>query len=200
MLAQLLRLLTCCSPNPAGFFSQDMHTLLRDGKWDPPEMGSTEARLYGVVYFSFSRLSEAAQNIFLDSVSVLQGQPLSKAMLVWEEWWPGQAQPALQKLKQLSLISTKPGRESRWGHALRGNEPHGILDERITTLDVIRWLGQSIILKNDMPGGLGDKYYCSRIWVTSQGEVSPGQELLKVSPVHIMIASTPILQCMVQAC
>jgi hypothetical protein len=143
-------------------------------------MGSSEALLQGVVYHSFSRLSEAAQNIFLDSISVLQEQPLYKAILVWEAMWPGKAHQALRRLKQLSLISTKSIDRSRPIDArfFWPVTPPSILDERLTTLDVIRVLGQSIILKPDRADRLGDKYIGSRVWVGSEGEV---RGLIKVS-------------------
>jgi hypothetical protein len=136
---------------------------------------SSEAWLQGVVYFSFSRLSEAAQNMFLDSITVLQGQPLYKAMLVWEAWWPGEAHQALKRLKQVSLITTKSGKQPQSG-------PHSILDERLTSLDVIRSLGQSIILRPDTAGMLGTQHVGSRVWATCEGQV---QGLLKVCKIDM---------------
>lgn len=102
-----------------------------------------------MVYYSFSKLSEEAQNMFLDSVSVLLGQSENMAMRVWEAWWPDEAHRALGKLKQLSLIS--------------------IADDKIMALDVIRSLGQSIILKDN--GLANGKYVGSRVWITSNGHV-----------------------------
>lgn len=146
---------------------------------------SSEARLQGVVHFSFSKLSEAAQNMFLDTVSVLHGQPLCKAMLVWEAWWPREAQQALRKLKQLSLISTTPYR----ANPLFDRKPPSMLDERLITLDVIRVLGQSILLEHDRADRLGDKYVGSRVWVTSRGV----QGLQEVND-HDYISSEPQLE------
>jgi hypothetical protein len=125
----------------------------RDGYWTPTYIG-TEEWLQNVVYYSFSKLSEEAQNMFLDSVSVLLGQPKHIAMLVWEALWPNKARQALRMLKQLSLIS--------------------ITNDRITALDVIRSLGQSIILKDNRVAD--GKYVGSRVW-TRNGDV---QGLIKV--------------------
>lgn len=139
----------------------------RIGLWAPTDMSSSEAVLQDVVYYSFSKLSPAAQNMFLDSISVLQGQPVSKAMLVWEAWWPGQAQQAFRRLQRLSLISTKP--EAGFAWLIEGPYKQGkIRNERLTSLDVIRCLGQSILLKPDRADRLGDEYIGSRIWVTSR--------------------------------
>ena len=102
--------------------------------------------------------------MFLDSISVLQGQPLFKAMLVWEAWWPKEAQLAFEQLEQLSFIGTKPVRQFRAAPS--------ILDEQLTTLDVIRSLGQSILIKHqERADTLSDKYVGSRVWVDSTGKV-----------------------------
>ena len=119
------------------------------GRWKPTYKEDIEIRLQNVVYYSFSKLSEEAQNMFLDSVSVLLGQSENMAMRVWEAWWPDEAHRALGKLKQLSLIS--------------------IADDKIMALDVIRSLGQSIILKDN--GLANGKYVGSRVWITSNGHV-----------------------------
>jgi hypothetical protein len=150
---------------------------------------SSEAKLQGVVYYSLSNLSDAARNMFLDSISVLQGQSLFNAMLVWEAWWPDEAQRALDKLKQMSLISTKRGPARLYD----SYDPPSILHERLTTLDVIRTLGQSILLKPDRADRLGDKYVGSRVWVNSKGEV---QGLIEVRE-H---TSKPCLQALQNVC
>jgi len=105
-----------------------------------------------VVYYSFSKLSEAAQNMFLDCVSVLYWEDFDKAMLVWNAWWPGEALRAFRRLQQLSLVSTDTDR--------RGGK------QKLVVLDVIRSLGQSIILTTgQLPGPIDvGFYYGSRIW------------------------------------
>lgn len=120
-----------------------------------------------MVYYSFSKLSSAAQNMFLDSVTVLLGQPESKALLVWEAWWPGKARQALRKLKQLSLVSLRSGGFRR-------------LQKRVTALDVIRSLGQSILLQPDRANRFSDAYVGSRVWVVRSGVVQGLTENHKV--------------------
>jgi len=110
-----------------------------------------------VVYYSFSKLSEAAQNMFLDCVSVLYWEDFDQAMLVWEAWWPGEARRAFRRLQQLSLVSTDTDR--------RGGR-------QLVVLDVIRSLGQSMFLSTGQLPGLVDvgRYYGSRIWTGPDGQ------------------------------
>jgi hypothetical protein len=151
-------------------------------------MDSSEALLQDVVYYGFSKLSEAAQNMFLDSVSVLQGQPLFLAKVYWEAQWRGDAHRALRHLKQLSFISTTQMENFSW-------TPPSIMHEYIEPLDVIRSLGQSILLKPDRFKRLDDKHLGSRVWVGSGGDV---QGLVEVSVQARYQASlrTPGEQCL----
>lgn len=184
MLALVTVALCNTSAAPLIFCRTQEVAAFSQGGWTPTDMGSSEGRLQDVVYHSFSKLIEAAQNMFLDSVSVLQGQPVSKAMLVWDVWWPDQAHQALRRLKQLSLISTKTTRYSN-------SDPPSILDERLLTLDVIRVLGQSIIRKHDRDDRLGGTYVGSRVWFGSGHEV---QGLIQVRP--LLHAMGPCIVCM----
>lgn len=92
-----------------------------------------------VIRWSFEKkLSAAAQNMFLDCITVLEHQPYDWAMRVWEAWWPQQAYSAFKQLQQLSLV----------------NDYDGLL----SVPDVIRSTGRSMLLE------AGSPFAGSRIW------------------------------------
>lgn len=111
------------------------------------------SELQGVVSWSFEhQLTPAAQNMFLDCVTVLEGEPYDLAMRVWEAWWPRQAFTAFKRLHQLSLVSLSGGRL------------------RLVVQDVIRSIGRSLLLQSGIEHGPASGFAGSRIWMGSDGK------------------------------
>lgn len=106
-----------------------------------------------------NQLSCAAQNMFLDCVSVMHQAP-EEVVRVWEAWWPGQAYTAFNRLKQLSLVSVKRG--------------------KLVVLDVIRWICQSMLLEAaSSAAGPAAVYAGSRIWLGPDGTVQGAVQVRK---------------------
>lgn len=103
-------------------------------------------QLADIVSGVFGQLSKASQNMFLDCVSVLEGQPLIRAMLAWEACWSREAAAAFERLKQVSFVSTS-------------ND-----DERLVVHDVMRSLGRSMLIEKPVYAG-------SRIWLNENAEL-----------------------------
>lgn len=86
------------------------------------------------------KLNTAAQNMFLDTVSVLHGRDSRRALLVWQAWWPGQGGAELKELQRRALINIDD-------------------EQRLVVHDVIRSLGRGIIRDPSRP------YFGTRAWV-----------------------------------
>jgi len=92
-----------------------------------------------VLRWSFEKkLSAAAQNMFMDCITVMEGEAYDLATEVWEAWWPQQAYTAFKRLQQLSFVSVHDG--------------------MLVVQDVIRSIGRSILLDNS------SRFAGSRIW------------------------------------
>jgi hypothetical protein len=89
------------------------------------------------------RLTEAAQNIFLDCVTVLEGEPHDWAVGVWEAWW-SQAHTAFNRLQRLSFVSVHDG--------------------KLVVQDVIRSIGRSMLLEAASGRGPACGFAGSHIW------------------------------------
>lgn len=76
--------------------------------------------------------------MFLDCITVLEGESHDLAMRVWKAWWHRQAYTAFKQLQQLSFVS--------------------IGDGKLVVQDVIRSIGRSILLDQ------GSEFAGSRIW------------------------------------
>lgn len=108
--------------------------------------------LQGVISWSFQhQLTPAAQNIFLDCVTVLEGEPHDWAMRVWEAWWPRQAFTVFKRLQQLSFVSVDR-------------------DGKLVVQDVIRSIGRSLLLEAGNGRGPASCFAGSRIWTGFDGE------------------------------
>lgn len=119
---------------------QDVRDNLSSGSEMPD--ANTDNLLRGILSTSFNTLSHLAQNIFLDTVSVLHGKRRITALWVWEAWWKGQgsAELALEELQHRALVSI----DSK---------------QRLVVHDVIKALGRGIIRDP------GSRFYGSRAWV-----------------------------------
>jgi hypothetical protein len=122
---------------------QEVRQSLKTGAWFANSL--TEQSLTNVLEMSFNDLSDQGKHMFLDCVSVLQGQDSSKALAAWSAWW-GEARTLFTELKRRSLV---------------------LVDEegRLTAHDVIKALGQAKLQKQ------GGTYYASRVWVGADGQL-----------------------------
>jgi len=118
----------------------------------PPNSSGSKELQDRVVRWSFKKLDNtAAQNIFLDCITVVEGEPLDLAMRVWKAWWPQQAHTAFNRLQQLSLVN--------------------VHIDKIVVLDVIRSIGRTMLREAaSRPGPDAPWYGGSRIWEGPDGK------------------------------
>lgn len=133
-------LATCPAP-----VTQDVHAFTSG------LLTATGSDLQGVISWSFEhQLTEAARNMFLDCVTVLEGEPHDLAMRVWEVWWPRQAFTAFRRLQQLSFVS--------------------VCDKKLVVQDVIRSVGRSMLLEAGSGSSPASGFAGSRIWMGMDGK------------------------------
>jgi hypothetical protein len=114
---------------------------------------SSEQLLKSVLGMSFASLDPVAQGMFLDTVSLLAGEPCSQALAVWEAWHGPQSETAFSVLRSRNLVSVADEDRSMLWQETRPVEV-------LRVHDVVLSLGRSLLRDT-----AASSHYGTRAWV-----------------------------------
>lgn len=101
--------------------------------------------LWSPLQESFDRLSSAAQNMFLDIVSVMQDFEEARALAIWSGWHEHH-KLAWEELQRCSFVTVR--------------------DNKLVVHYVVKSLGQSIICYQH------SEFFASRVWTDLDGKLT----------------------------